>query len=101
MKPRDQQYNFDKNSITVLVCAHSNSALHDLLLEMALESLCNQTYKDFKVLLVSDSCIRPETHLVFERYKRLLGMKVIAHVKSGLADAKNFGLKTDDKSRYH
>lgn len=85
------QYKF-KHNITILMCVHSNSELHDVLLDFALNSLTQQTFKDFKVLIVADSCERKQTWDVFDKYRSVLKINIIQHKKSGLANAKNFGL---------
>ena len=42
--------------ITVLVCVHSTNEMNDKFLSEALLSLRNQTYKDFKTIIVLDEC---------------------------------------------
>ena len=45
-----------KYDVTVLICVHSTNYDHDFLLVKSLKSLENQTYKNFKTLLVLDEC---------------------------------------------
>ena len=81
-----------ENNITVLICVHSSMEMHDVLLDMALQSLTEQTFKDFRVLIVADSCKRAETYQIIDKYKDALDISVLGHEKSGLANAKNFGI---------
>lgn len=87
-----------KYDVTVLICVHSTNYNYDFLLMKSLKSLENQTYKDFKTLLVLDECWdntkKIITHTNFD-----LDIEIQEkNKKSGLGDAKNFGLsfvKTD------
>ena len=87
-----------KYDVTVLICVHSTNYDHDFLLVKSLKSLENQTYKNFKTLLVLDECWdntkKIITHTNFD-----LDIKIQEkNKKSGLGDAKNFGIsfvKTD------
>ncbi len=87
-----------KYNVTVLICVHSTNYNYDFLLMKSLKSLENQTYKDFKTLLVLDECWdntkKIITHTNFD-----LDIEIQEkNKKSGLGDAKNFGLsfvKTD------
>ena len=45
-----------KYDVTVLICVHSTNYNYDFLLMKSLKSLENQTYKNFKTLLVLDEC---------------------------------------------
>jgi glycosyltransferase involved in cell wall biosynthesis len=83
--------------ITVLVCVHSTTEMHDEFLSDALLSLRSQTYKDFKTIIVLDECwdktkrmlesikFDEDNFLILERDK-----------KEGLAYAKNYGLSFVD-----
>jgi len=87
-----------KYDVTVLICVHSTNYNYDFLLMKSLKSLENQTYKNFKTLLVLDECWdntkKIITHTNFD-----LDIEIQEkNKKSGLGDAKNFGLsfvKTD------
>ena len=81
-----------KNIVSILICVHSQSKFHDELLERALWSLVDQTYKDFEVVIVKDSC-HSGTHQVIDRFRKLLEIHDYEHEKLHLAQAKNFGLK--------
>ena len=81
-----------KYDVTVLICVHSTNYDHDFLLVKSLKSLENQTYKNFKTLLVLDECWdntkKIITHTNFD-----LDIEIQKKdKKSGLGDAKNFGL---------
>ena len=83
--------------ITILICVHSVTDMNDKFLSEALLSLRNQTYKNFKTIIVLDECwdktkkivndaeFDKDTLLVIERNK-----------KEGLAYAKNYGLSFVD-----
>ncbi len=87
-----------KYDVTVLICVHSTNYDHDFLLVKSLKSLENQTHKNFKTLVVLDECWsntkKIVTHTNFD-----LDIEIQEKSKkSGLGDAKNFGLsfvKTD------
>jgi glycosyltransferase involved in cell wall biosynthesis len=81
-----------KYNITVLICVHSTNYDHDFLLVKSLKSLENQTYKNFKTLLILDECWdntkKIITHTNFD-----LDIEIQEkNKKSGLGNAKNFGL---------
>jgi len=78
---------------TILVCVHSQTDFHDGLLNNALKSLEDQTFKNFNTVIVLDQCwdntiknIKPPSnHTIYQRDR-----------KEGLAFAKNFGLSKID-----
>jgi glycosyltransferase involved in cell wall biosynthesis len=81
-----------KYDVTVLICVHSTDYRYDFLLMKALKSLENQTYKNFKTLIVLDECWgntkKIITHTNFD-----LDIEIQEkNKKSGLGNAKNFGL---------
>lgn len=81
-----------KYDVTVLICVHSTNYNYDFLLMKSLKSLENQTYKNFKTLIVLDECWdntkKIITHTNFD-----LDIEIKEkNKKSGLGDAKNFGL---------
>ena len=81
-----------KYDVTVLICVHSTNYDHDFLLVKSLKSLENQTYKNFKTLIVLDECWgntkKIITHTNFD-----LDIEIQEkNKKSGLGNAKNFGL---------
>jgi hypothetical protein len=43
-------------TLTILICVHSTSNFNDELLTKAIQSLVNQTYKNFKTVIVLDEC---------------------------------------------
>jgi glycosyltransferase involved in cell wall biosynthesis len=82
----------ETDTISVLVCVHSQDHEHDTFLERALESLVRQTYDDFETVIVLDECWE-YTRGVVERYADVLSIRLFErHRKQGLAAAKNFGL---------
>ena len=86
------------DTITVLVCVHSQDVEHDKLLQRALESLVRQTFDEFEVMVVLDECW-PDTRRIVEKYMSVLDIRFFERPKKqGLAAAKNFGIsrcKTD------
>ena len=79
--------------ISILICVHSNSELHDSLLIKAIDSLIDQTYKNFDVYIVLDECWE-HTHKLIENKNYNLDIKfLIKEKKEGLAFAKNFGIE--------
>lgn len=79
--------------ITVLICVHSQDDLHDRLFAEALDSLLSQTYKDFKTVIVFDECW-DKTLSVANKLNNYI--QIIRRYKTGLADAKNEGIKYID-----
>lgn len=82
--------------VTILVCVHSKDDMNDFFLQEALMSIKNQTYKNFKIILVLDECwekteiaaqkiLNDMEHLILKKEK-----------KEGLAFAKNYGLSHVD-----
>lgn len=43
-------------TLTILICVHSTSNFNDELLNKSILSLVNQTYKNFKTVIVLDEC---------------------------------------------
>jgi glycosyltransferase involved in cell wall biosynthesis len=81
-----------KYDITVLICVHSANNTHDLLLIKSLKSLENQTYKNFKTLIVLDECWE-NTKKIISESNLDLDIEIQEKPKrNGLADAKNFAL---------
>jgi cellulose synthase/poly-beta-1,6-N-acetylglucosamine synthase-like glycosyltransferase len=81
-----------KYDITVLICVHSTNNTHDLLLIKSLKSLENQTYKNFKTLIVLDECWENTKKIISESNVDLDIEIKEKPKRSGLGDAKNFGL---------
>jgi glycosyltransferase involved in cell wall biosynthesis len=78
--------------LTVLICSHSVNDFYDDLLIRSLQSLKNQTYKNFKVVLVLDQCWT-NTKKLIESLDYGLNIKIIEKSKKeGLSFAKNYGL---------
>jgi glycosyltransferase involved in cell wall biosynthesis len=87
-----------KYDVTVLICVHSTNYYHDSLLIKSLKSLETQTHKNFKTLLILDECWNNTKKIITEiNFDLEIEIKE-KNKKSGLGDAKNFGLsfiKTD------
>ena len=82
----------ETDTISVLVCVHSQDQEHDTLLQRALESLVRQTYEDFETIVVLDECWDSTIRTV-ESYNDVLDIRFFKRPqKQGLAAAKNFGL---------
>jgi glycosyltransferase involved in cell wall biosynthesis len=78
--------------VTVLICVHSTNEYYDLLLTKSLKSLENQTYKNFKTLIVLDECWVNTKKIIIESNFDLDIEIQEKPNRSGLGDAKNFGL---------
>lgn len=72
------------------MCVHSQDDLHDALFEKAIDSMLNQTYKDFDVAIVFDECRDETIKIANKKLKNYL--QIIRSKKSGLSDAKNEGI---------
>lgn len=82
--------------LTVLICSHSVNDFYDDLLIRSLQSLKNQTYKNFKVVLVLDQCW-PNTKKLIGSLDYGLNIKIVERTKKeGLSFAKNYGLSYVD-----
>jgi len=79
-------------NLTILICVHSVSDFHDDLLHKSLISLCNQTYKNFKTIIVLDGCWNnTEIKILSSKYD--LDLTILKKdKKQNLSHAKNFGL---------
>lgn len=78
-------------TLSILICVHSTDNEHDNLLLMSLESLNNQTYKQFDVFIVFDECWTHTNKIVKDTYNFKI-TRLFHDNKNGLAVAKNFGL---------
>jgi glycosyltransferase involved in cell wall biosynthesis len=81
-----------KYDVTVLICVHSTNDYHDLLLIKSLKSVENQTYKNFKTLIVLDECWDKTKKLILETD---FDLDIEIHEKDnrcGHWNSKNFGL---------
>jgi teichuronic acid biosynthesis glycosyltransferase TuaG len=81
-----------KKDLTILICVHSKTDLHDSLLLKSIESLEKQTYKNFDVLIVLDECWDKTKKLIIEENYNLNIKFLVREKKEGLAFAKNFAL---------
>ena len=43
-------------TLSILICVHSTNNFNDELLNKSIQSLVNQTYKNFKTVIVLDEC---------------------------------------------
>lgn len=88
----------ETDTISVLICVHSQDIEHDHLFQRALESLVRQTFDQFEVVIVLDECW-DKTRSIVESYQSVLDIRFFERPrKQGLAAAKNYGLskiKTD------
>jgi glycosyltransferase involved in cell wall biosynthesis len=85
-----------KYEVTVLICVHSTNYNYDFLLMKSLKSLENQTYKNFKTLLVLDECWGNTKKIITQTNFDLDIEIQEKNKKNGLGDAKNFGLSLID-----
>jgi glycosyltransferase involved in cell wall biosynthesis len=77
--------------LSILICVHSQDDLHDKLLLQALNSLNNQTYKQFDVFIVFDECWEQTNNIVHDNFNFLI-IRLFHPKKQGLSEAKNYGL---------
>jgi glycosyltransferase involved in cell wall biosynthesis len=79
--------------LTILICVHSINEFYDMLLDKAMNSLVNQTYKNFKTIIVLDECW-DYTQKMIELANYNLDLTILKKdKKQGLSYAKEFGLK--------
>jgi len=81
-----------KYDLTVLICVYSVNDYYDSLLIKSLKSLENQTYKNFKTLIILDECWDKTKKMIIDTNFDLDIEIQEKSNKSGLGDAKNFGL---------
>ena len=81
-----------KHSLTVLICVHTTNDFYDFLLLKALKTLESQTFKEFETLIVLDECWGHTKNKIIESNFNLKINFLEKPVRSGLHDAKNFGL---------
>jgi glycosyltransferase involved in cell wall biosynthesis len=79
--------------LTILICVHSINEFYDMLLNKSINSLVNQTYKNFKTIIVLDECW-DYTQKMIELANYNLDLTILKKdKKQGLSYAKEFGLK--------
>ena len=83
-------------NLTILICVHSNNPTIDSYLKEAIESLYNQTCKKFKVVVVLDECWDKTKPIVEKSLKYFKNTILEKETKTGLANAKNYGLAKVD-----
>jgi glycosyltransferase involved in cell wall biosynthesis len=79
-------------TLTILICVHSTNEFHDMLLNKSILSLVNQTYKNFKTIIVLDECWNKTKEMIDSSNYDLDLTILIKNKKEGLSYAKNFGL---------
>lgn len=79
-------------TLTILICVHSANDFHDMLLNKSILSLVNQTYKNFKTIIVLDECWNKTKGMIDTSNYDLDLTILIRNKKEGLSYAKNFGL---------
>jgi glycosyltransferase involved in cell wall biosynthesis len=83
-------------TLTILICVYSVNEFYDSLLKRALISLSNQTYKNFKTLIILDECWA-NTKPMIESSDFDLNLTIVEKDKrNGLYSAKNLGLSLID-----
>ena len=83
-------------TLTILICAHITNEFHDRLLNKSILSLVNQTYKNFKTIIVLDECWSKTKEMINSSNYDLDLTVLIKDKKEGLSYAKNFGLQYVD-----
>ena len=79
-------------SLSILICVHSTNNFNDKLLNKSIQSLVNQTYKNFKTVIVLDECWE-KTKEMISSSNYVLDLTILTkEKKQGLSYAKNFGL---------
>jgi len=79
-------------TLTILICVHSTNDFNDDLLNKSIQSLVNQTYKDFKTLIVLDECWSKTMEMITSSNYELDLTILTRDKKQGLSYAKNYGL---------
>ena len=83
-------------TLTILICAHITNEFHDRLLNKSILSLVNQTYKNFKTIIVLDECWSKTKEMINSSNYDLDLTILTRDKKEGLSYAKNFGLQYVD-----
>ena len=79
-------------TLSILICVHSTNNFNDELLNKSIQSLVNQTYKNFKTVIVLDECWE-KTKEMISSSNYVLDLTILTkEKKQGLSYAKNFGL---------
>ena len=79
-------------TLTILICVHSTSNFNDELLNKSIQSLVNQTYKNFKTVIVLDQCWDKTKEMISSSNYDLDLTVLTKEKKQGLSYAKNYGL---------
>ena len=80
-------------TLTILICVHSTNYFNDNLLNKSIHSLINQTYKDFKTVIVLDECWSKTLEMITSSNYELDLTVLTKDKKQGLSYAKNYGLR--------
>lgn len=80
-------------TLSILICVHSTNEFHDMLLNKSILSLVNQTYKNFKTIIVLDECWDSTKKMIDSSNYDLDLTILIKDKKEGLSYAKNFGIQ--------
>ena len=83
-------------TLTILICVHSTNEFHDILLNKSILSLVNQTYKNFKTIIVLDECWNKTKEMIDNSIYNLDLTILTRDKKEGLSYVKNFGLQYVD-----
>jgi glycosyltransferase involved in cell wall biosynthesis len=83
-------------TLTILICVHSTNEFHDMLLNKSILSLVNQTYKNFKTIIVLDECWNKTKEMIDSSNYDLDLTILTRDKKEGLSYTKNFGLQYVD-----
>lgn len=62
-------------------------------LERCVRSICNQTFKDYEILLINDGSTDSSEKIIQQYAKRDLRIRAYSKKNGGLSDARNYGLK--------
>jgi glycosyltransferase involved in cell wall biosynthesis len=79
-------------TLTILICVHSTNNFNDELLNKSILSLVNQTYKEFKTVIVLDECWSNTKEMITSSNYDLDLTILTRDKKQGLSYAKNYGL---------
>lgn len=87
----------EKINLTCLICVHSINEHYDKLLLRSLDSIKEQTYKNFKVLIVLDRCHTNTLKLINEKkYEFIIDVVENNVAGGGLSYVKNMGINLID-----
>lgn len=83
-------YNKDKCEVSIIVPFYNTRLV---LLDRCIQSLLNQTFKNFEIVIVDDGSKKEFAEYIENSYKNNTKIKILHTVNNGVSEARNIGLR--------